>query len=213
MQVPACNNSTGPSPIADRSPYLTVSAAVSALTNEDQLWLSRLAARRLGRLRSHPGLARYLAGKEPADLVDEAIERLQSGSRRTKPGHLASHQAFLNHLQGVINSIANNYTRHAEPHVEHLPLAGGEDDGVHVEPPAAQDVRRDVAEREWLHWLLSTLEHSLSLELRDEISRLREAGHPGVPADVLVRQCSERLLTELQSHIRRVGVLGPEMAN
>jgi hypothetical protein len=211
MQDPEFN-STGPNPLAG-SPYPNVSAAVAALTNNDRLWLSRLAALRLNRLRSHSGLARYLAGKEPADLVDDAIERLQTGSRRTKPGHLASHLAFLNHVQSVVNSIANNYTRHAEPHVEHFPLTGGEESGVHVEPPAAQDVRRDVIEREWLHWLFNTVEQSLSADLRNELIGLRGASRLGVTADVLVKQCSERLLSELQSQVRRTGLPGFEMAD
>ncbi|MCX6922039.1 MAG: hypothetical protein NT154_02290 [Verrucomicrobia bacterium] len=214
MHKKACNNSTGPSPLMDGGPYPTPSAAVAALTTQDQSWLSRLAARRLRRLRTHAGLARYLAGKEPAELVDEAIQRLQSGSRRTKPKHLASHQAFLNHIQSVINSIANNYTRHAEPHVEHLPVGMDKNnDFIYVEPPAAQNVRRDVTEREWLYWLFAVLEHSVSLELQAELARLREAGRPGMPADQLVQQCSERLLNELRNHVQSGGTPGFQMAN
>ena len=132
MQIAACNN-TGPSPLQDGRPYQTLSEAVAALTPQHHLWLARLASRRLRRLRTHPGLARYLAGKEPDELVDDAIQRLQTGSRRTKPKHLASLQAFLNHLQNVINSLANNYTRHAEPHIEHAPLGEVEEEGPYVE--------------------------------------------------------------------------------
>lgn len=213
MQIPACNNSTGPSSLPG-SPYQTVDAAITALTTQDHRWLSRLAARRLRRLRTHAGLARYLAGLEPADLVDEAFERLQTGSRRTKPRHLISHQAFLNHLQGVINSIANNYTRHVEPHVMHVSLGGTEnDDAFQAEPMATQDVRREAEERDWFHEALQTLEHSVSADAKAELARLRAAASGDMSAATLVQHCSESLLTELQTGIRQGRIPGPEIAN
>lgn len=212
MQTTACKNSTGPTPLKDGVQYTTVSEAMAALTPQNLLWLARLAARRLRKLRSHPGLARYLAGKEPAELVDEAIQRLQLGSRKTKPKHLASHQTFLNHLQSVINSVANNYTRHAEPHVEHSPLGLEETAGPYVDPAAGQDVRREVIDREWLYWIFQVLERSVSIELQSELARLRKT-EPGLRADQIIGQCSERLLEELQHQLRAGIVETPELAN
>lgn len=212
MQTPACNNN-GPSSLAS-CPYQTVSAAIAALSTQDHHWLSRFTARRLRRLRRHAGLARYLAGTEPSDLIDEAFQRLQTGSRRTKPKHLTSHQAFLNHLQGVINSIANNYTRHAEPHVMHVSLEQVEDgDGFQVQALAPQDVRREAEEREWFHEVLHALDQSVSPEAKAELARLRAATGVDVPATTLVNQCSETLLNQLQTGIREGRIPGPEMAN
>ena len=205
------NNNTGPSPLAEAVAYTTVSEAVAALTPHDQLWLARLAGRRLRRLRTHAGLARYLAGLEPAELVDEAIARLQAGSRQTKPRHLASHQAFLNHVQSVINSVANNYTRHAEPHLDHVPLGEPQEDSGYVEPPSGDDVRRSVAEREWLQWLFEVIARSASLELQDELARLRKACDLGAPATHLVQGCSARLLGEVQQQVRIAGLEPPTL--
>jgi len=205
MQINACKNSTGADPIEHVS-YLNVSEAVAALTPENLTWLERLAARRLRKLRTHPGLARYLAGKEPADLVDEALERLQAGSRRTKPKHIASHQTFLNHVQSVVNSLANNYTRHAEPHVNHAPLGPEEPGNDYVEPSTGEDVRRNVYEREWLQLLLSTLEPTASPEILAELVLLQESGHCGMSADQIVHQCSETLLSKLQRQVKTGGM-------
>lgn len=212
MQNNACKT-IGPSSL-ENSPYQTVSAAIAALSTQDHRWLSRLTARRLRRLRQHAGLARYLAGMEPSDLIDEALQRLQTGSRRTKPKHLKTHQAFLNHLQGVINSLANNYTRHAEPHVIHVSLEQVEDDGgFQIETLPPQDVRREAVEREWFREALQTLGQSAAPESRAEVARLRAAAGVDAPATTLVNQCSETLLNHLQTEIRQGRIPGPEIVN
>jgi len=78
----ACTQTTEPQ--LEHS-FANVSQAIGALTSKDYSWLRRLAARRLTRLRAHEGLARYLAGMQPDDLINETIDLLQRGARRVKP--------------------------------------------------------------------------------------------------------------------------------
>lgn len=91
-------------------PCKTATEAVATLTQSQLDRLLAIAARRLERLNQSSSVQRLLAQSEPADFVHDAIMLVLAGDlpsgqgRHTRSRHLASHQAFFNFLQGIIQS-------------------------------------------------------------------------------------------------------------
>jgi hypothetical protein len=209
-KAPSDQNRTG-----QPESYQHSDAAISALTSRDlnRLWGS--ARRRMEKLRGHEGTARAFARQGPEDLVAEAIRRIKSGSRRTKPRHLANKEAFLNFIQGVMSSIANNFVRHAEPYVPHLPVGDAEFGLPFVDPLAAETVERDVRERELLRHLIPELRDRVAgkRKLVTEVTALERAlnSERTKSASDLVYESSPQLLNHLRGLLIERGIVLPDI--
>ena len=194
--------------------YSTTEEAVKALTTVDLERLVRAGSRCLKRLSNHPGLAKYSAGMTGADLCHTGIELLLCGRRRTKRKHLQTHEAFIWHLIGVIRSLASNLTRHAEPHVEHLTIQASSEDSnaTGTDPESGQDIIREICDREWLDWMFNVLREAATPELRLELKRLGDLSRGGHDAAHIVANCSDHILSMLESEVVNNGFAGVEQS-
>jgi hypothetical protein len=67
--------------------------------------LAAVARKRLDRLASGPYGQRLRGLRDPVELVNQAVELVLSGKRIARPQNLASFPAFLNYMQGVLQSV------------------------------------------------------------------------------------------------------------
>lgn len=179
--------------------FANAQEALSAFTHQQLKRLTAIAAKRLHRLSRHPGFARHFSRRSAEDFVHDAIERVEEGTRRVQTKHLVSASAFFNYMQGVVQSLVNNTTRHAEPQVEHLTI--GQDCDFSVDPAAALTVLQDIEDREQLRRLLPALrarvaeQPELSADLEAWERKLNAAS--GLSAAELLASCPAGLLGPL----------------
>lgn len=113
-------------------------------------------------MQCHEGMARVFVRHDADDLVSEAVRRIKIGSRKSKSRHLANKQAFLHFIAGVVSSLANNFSRHAEPRIMHLPVGDPENGLFYQDPPSPEMMKYEVEQRDLLRAILPALRFRLS---------------------------------------------------
>ena len=105
MQRNACKIEIGAAPVEDGG-FTSAEAAVAALATTEQLTrLAKIARNRLDRLASQPHGQRLRGIKDPTELVNQAIELILTGNRKARSQNLSSLKAFVNYVQGVLQSV------------------------------------------------------------------------------------------------------------
>lgn len=172
MQKQACNN--GPHETDSALP--TVLQIVTALTESQHQALRDFASKRIRRLSRSPGMARYLAGHAPDDLVNSALEKLLLGDVNPKQGrklaakHRHDPELFLQCVMGIINSNLSNAVNSAEFSFPHLPLENSDEDPASVELPDPTDWARQLENRDVQRELFVRLRQQSPPELQPIIN-------------------------------------------
>jgi hypothetical protein len=145
MQINACNESNGTASFGDGS-FSSVENAVAALATSHNLKrLAQIAERRLNRLASKPPGQRLRGFKDPNEFVNQAIELILTGQRKTSGRHLMGLEIFYNYVQAVIQSLITHELERIVRQREHVSLDSLVADSDEREPAAATDVVRDIA--------------------------------------------------------------------
>jgi hypothetical protein len=145
MQLNACNGIDGTAPFDDGS-FSSVENAVAALATSHNLKrLAQIAERRLNRLASKPPGQRLRGFKDPNEFVNQAIELILTGQRKTSGRHLMGLEIFYNYVQAVIQSLITHELERIVRQREHVSLDSLVAEGDEREPAAATDVVRDIA--------------------------------------------------------------------
>ena len=150
MQEKACNQN-GPTLLANTGSFPSVYEAVAALTPQHLNRLERVAQGRLRQPSSQSADGSLLPLGDPSDFVGEAIQAVLEGEqvpgkgRNTHPRHLRSLEAFLNYLQGVIQSQIGHEFKSALLKGQHVSLDVEPDDARYVEPLTTENTVRDAS--------------------------------------------------------------------
>lgn len=222
MQENACNQN-GPTPPANTSPFATVYQAVEALTSKNLNQLAQNAEKRLSKLAGGlPNSVRALA--DPSDYVGEAIQRVLEGEqipgkgRKTDSRHLLSLNAFLNYLQGVVDSQISHQFESSILKGEHLSLDFEPADISRVNCPSAANVVNEVALRDTKQKLFARLRgHYENRPAFLESIQLWEQSWPAddrIPKGALNDKQVHELRVRTQLELRRLTAQdGPEGSN
>lgn len=105
MQINACKNQIGAASAIDEV-YPSVDLAIAALAANNKLEsLASIARKRLERLARQSYGQRLRGSNDPVELVNQAVELVLSGKRRARPQNLVGLPAFMNYMQGVLQSV------------------------------------------------------------------------------------------------------------
>ena len=127
------------------------------------------------RVAGAPGMDRFLAGAEPDDFVNAALEKVLLGDsypnqgRRLSARNRQSAQAFMSCLKGIINSDLSNAINGAEASISHLPLGDTETEKGVVEAPEPIDPGRLLEDRDCKRELFTRLREQAGPELQPVI--------------------------------------------
>ena len=87
--------------------------------------LASVAKKRLERLASCAYGQRLRGLKDPVELVNQAVELVLSGKRKARVQNLASLPAFMNYMQGVLQSVITHELERIVRQGEYIPLDTG----------------------------------------------------------------------------------------
>ena len=122
MQTNACMNQIGAVTVAGEG-FSSVEAAVGALAIHNKLDpLASVAKKRLEGLASCSYGQRLRGLKDPVELVNQAVELVLSGKRKALAQNMASLPAFMDYMQGVLQSVITHELERIVRQGEYIPL-------------------------------------------------------------------------------------------